>query len=139
MPLIRYRMGDLDFFCTFDPAELVAYPSSHHAVSFHPSGLSPCPAWPSRSHPDERLDGDPLVHRPVRLSDVVEVSFEIEDASRVDAPFEDVVEQFRDVGARGGDASPQADVAKNDCVGNRSIDPMGDADHAGHRSRPSDG
>src|SRR5690349_470736 len=45
-----------------------------------------------RAYADERLDRPALVHRRVRIGNVLEAGLEVEDTSGVESPLEDVVE-----------------------------------------------
>src|SRR5207249_1552449 len=64
-----------------------------------------------RSQPHQRFDRAVLVHGGARLRDAVPFGLEVEDAAGIDATRQDVVEELRDVGARGRTAAAQPDVA----------------------------
>src|SRR3954469_4872064 len=59
---------------------------------------------------DEGLDRPALVHRRVRVCDVLEVGLEVEHPPRVDGAGEHTLEQRREVGTDGGAATLEADV-----------------------------
>src|SRR3954447_21382807 len=84
----------------------------------------------------ERLDRATLVHRRVRIRDVVEISLVVKDETRIDPAHEHVFEEFRDVGTNRGRTALDANVAEEQ-AGDLDLDPMWDADVAdgGARSR----
>src|SRR3954468_21502304 len=59
---------------------------------------------------DLELEDVAVVHAAVAVGYPVECSCAVEDASRLDSPFEDVGEQLVDVGADGGGAAGHARV-----------------------------
>src|SRR5580765_5789269 len=85
------------------------------------------------AHAHERLDRPPLVHRLVPVDDMIEVGLEVEDATGVDAPGQDVREKLRDVPAGRGHATAKANVAEDHGV-DRHLDAVGRADCADHGS-----
>ena len=60
----------------------------------------------ARADAQERLGRAALVHRVVRLSDVVQGGFEIKHASRADSPVQHVRKQLGDVSPNRRDTSP---------------------------------
>jgi hypothetical protein len=69
-----------------------------------------------RSGSDEDLQGLAGVHGAVAVGHLVEVDGAVEDTAGLDAAFEDVGEEFLDVGAGRGGAAGQGDVAAEEAA-----------------------
>src|SRR5437762_13314701 len=82
-----------DAICISSALPILVSSSPVHSVI----GVSPSP------HRHQRLDRAALVHGSVRLGDAIEVGLEVKDAPGMDAAFEDVVEELRNVPGTGAE------------------------------------
>src|SRR5258707_5471606 len=79
---------------------------------------------------DEDLEGLAVGHSAVAVGHLVQADGAVEDAAGLDGAVEDVGHEFLDVGASGGGAAGEGDIAKEHCGADGAFPVLGDAEPA---------